>query len=509
MNVLLIHPFIITNTPTLYLTEPVGLISLATYLETNSKTKKNISILDLYVLGYNKIKKEGEYYKIGLFDHDTIVNVVKVRSPDLIGITNNFTTFTKAVFEIADLLKVKFPKVPIVIGGAHATMDAENVLAKGCRADIVVRGEGEITFSELAERIENQESYYDLKGITYRKNGNIVSNSRRPLIPDINVLPIPDRKYIDQDTYSMINRKMYFLSKGKKVASIITSRGCPFNCTFCSSKVVWERKFRPRRPELVIKEMKRLITEYHIDEFLINDDQLYLDKKRIYAICNMLIEGKWKIHLNIASGSSVWLMDEELLKTLKKAGLYRITFPIETGSEKTLMYIKKPIDLKKAKETIKIANMIGLWTYGNIIIGFPYETHEDIQDTVNYVSKSGLDYVTYFLAKPYAGSGMYEDFKKEGLLGDSEISPTTMGEAGHDIVHMTRKELQELRNKVQKQYFYYSLSNYLNPVVFYKYIFPKINSKEGILYFIKAFKNTLNTLVIQPFIQKLFSFRYR
>lgn len=503
MNILLIHPYINSSTPALYLNEPLGLICLATYLKSNETSYvRNINILDLYALGHNVIRKEGKYYNIGVSDPETIVKKVKEYSPDIIGITCNFTTYTKAVFDIANLLKMHFPEVLLVIGGAHATMDAEGVL-KQCEADVVIRGEGELTFNELVERIENKQGFYDIVGITYRHDGAVISNPHRALMPDINILPIPDRRYIQQDVYCKVNGKMYFLSKGRKVASIITSRGCPFNCVFCSTKVVWERKFRSRSPELVIQEMEQLVTNYGIDEFLINDDQFYLSKERVDKICDMIIERKFNIALNVASGSSVWLLDVKLLKKLQRAGLYRITFPIESGSEKTIKYIRKPINLKKTKELIKLANSLGIWTYANFIVGFPYETHEDIQETIDYAFKTGLDNATFFIAKPYAGSEMYEDFKKEGLLDGDVYAPTTMGEVGNRIVHLSAKELQKIRNKAQKRYFLGVLSNYLNPFFFFKYVYPKINSFDGLKYFIKALKNTIRHFIIQPIYQRL------
>lgn len=491
MNILLIHPYIISSAARLYLNEPIGLVCLATYLEANAKSKRNINTLDLYALGYENIKKFGNYYKIGISDEETIVKMIKRYDPDVIGITCNFTTYAKATFELANLIKTNFQETLLILGGAHATMDAENILNKQCQADMVVRGEGEITLNEIIERIEKGKDFHDVVGITYRKNGKTISNPKRPLMPDINILPIPDRKYILQNLYSEINNKMYFLSKNNRIASIMTSRGCPYNCTFCSTKVVWERKFRPRRAELVIEEMELLIKNYNIKEFLINDDQFYLDKKRVNKICDMIIDKQFDITLNVASGSSVWLLDENLLRKLKKAGLYRITFPIETGSKNTMKYIKKPINLDNTKDLIRLANSLGIWTYANFILGFPYEKYSDIQETINYARKSGLDYATFFIAKPYAGSEMHEDFKKEGLLKDDIVYPTHMGEVGHNIVHISANDLQSFRNRAQKRYFLVVLFNYLNPLFFYKYVFPKIDSYDGLRYFMNNFKNSI------------------
>lgn len=507
MNILFVHPYIKTTTPVLYLNEPMGLISLATYLEANAEANAggrhwNISLLDLYALGYERVRKSGEYYNIGVSDSKEIVELIRKYSPDVIGISNNFTTYMLGVFNLVNLLKEEFPKALIVVGGAHATMEAKNVL-EATKADVVVRGEGEITFLELVQRHERGEGFDGLLGVTYRHDGKIVTNPPRPLMPDINILPVPARKYIDQNVYSTVNSKMYFLSKGDRIASIMTSRGCPFDCVFCSTRVVWERRFRARRTELVKEEIERLISDYGINELIINDDQFFLDKKRVHAICDEIIKMKWKVNLNVASGSSVWLMDEELLRKLKSAGLYRITFPIETGSKNTIKYIRKPIDLDKTKKLIALANSMGLYTYANFIIGFPYETREDIQKTIDYAFKSGLDNATFFIAKPYAGSEMYEHFKKEGLLEGNVFAPTTMGEVNGRIVHLSAEELQQIRDRAQRRYFLVILSNYLNPFFFYKYFYRKINSIEGFRYFVKMSMNTLRYFLIKPAFQKL------
>lgn len=491
MNILLIHPYINSSVPTLYLTEPMGLVCLATYLEKKSKGNRNINILDLYALGHNKTRKIGDYYNIGISDPKTILNMINRYNPDIIGITCSFTTYTKAVFELTNLIKENFPKALLVLGGAHVTIDAENTLSKYCKADIVVRGEGEITFEEIVQKMESGKNLFDTIGITYRYRGNIISNPKRELIPNINGLPIPDRKFIKQDVYLKINKEMYFLSKSDNVASIITSRGCPYNCVFCSTKVVWERKFRPRSAELVVKEIERSVKQYHANEILIGDDQFYLDKERVLKICDLLIQKKMNITFNVTSGSSIWLLDKGLLKKLKKAGLYRITFPIESGNTKTLKYVRKPIDLVTTKEMIRLANSLGIWTYGNFIIGFPYETYEDIQETINYAKRSGLDYVTFFIAKPYAGSEMYETFKKEGLLPDGELKPTTMGEADIDTMYLKAAELQKIRNNAQNYYTFLYISRFFNPVFFINNIFPKIKSVDGLRYFLRSIKSQI------------------
>ena len=482
MNILLIQPYLLSSVRRLYLNEPIGLLSLATYIEHTNRHK--VDILDLYALGWDKVASRGRFFTIGLSDYQDILTRVKAFKPDIVGISCNFTTYSRASFEVADLIKENMPDVLVVMGGAHVSMDPEKVLRQDCKADVIVRGEGEETFAELCDCREKKLDLSPLSGITFRKGSEIVSNPKRPLMTDIDHLPIPNRKFINQDLYTNINKKMYFLAKNDRIASIMTSRGCPYNCVFCSTKAVWERKFRPRKPESVVEEISSLVNKYGVTEILINDDQFYLDKNRVISICELILERGIKISFNVTSGSSVWLIDSNLLRILKKAGLYRLTFPIESGSPQTLKYIRKPIDLAKTKLLIKTANTMGIWTYANFIIGFPFETRSDIEKTFEYAKKSGLDYATFFIAKPYAGSDMYETFREEGLLANQGFDPTTMGECDCDTKNFKAGQLQDILSKMQKDFTLFYIFRFFNPLYLYINILPKL-SRGGLLYFLK------------------------
>ena len=294
------------------------------------------------------------------------------------------------------------------------------------------------------------------------------------------------------DRYLQSNRRTLFFTKQEPVATIMTSRGCPFNCIFCSTKVVWERNWRPRSPEVTVREIEMLIADYGVREVAIQDDQFLADKKRVGRICDLLIEKNLKITLSIPSGTSIWLADEEVLRKMKRAGFYRLCFPIETGNEATLKFIRKPVTLAKARETVALVNRLGFWTQGNFIIGFPYETREQIQETIRYAFHSGLDYVFFCIAKPYAGSDMYEIFFKEGLL-EKVARGSTIHSANYDTTTMTAVELQEIRDRASRNFLIYKLVSYLNPVNFFRYLVPKLRSPRGIRYAAKILFRILKT----------------
>jgi anaerobic magnesium-protoporphyrin IX monomethyl ester cyclase len=503
MNVLLIQGYI-TATQPVQLSEPLGLVCLASYVEAMDQHGDfKVEILDLFALGHHIENHHNQSYTCGISDRSKIVEMVSAKKPDVIGIPCNFTTLTRGTYELINLLKREFPAAKLIVGGAHATIDDVGVL-ENTTADIVVRGEGEETFLETLCALRDDRKLEGIRGLTWREaNGKIASNPDRPLIRDIDLLPIPNRKYIDQELYtSTIDKQTYFLAKGNRTASVMTSRGCPYNCVFCSTKVVWRREFRARSADLVLQEIDQLVKDYGIDEVRINDDQFFGDVGRVHKVMDMLIARSYKMNVYVLGGSSVWLVkDVDLLRKMKKAGVYRLLLPIETGNANTRTYIRKNIDFESVRDLVKTANRLGMWTYADFVIGFPYETREDIEETIKYATSLGLDFGTFFTAKAYAGSDMFEHFRKEKLLPVEDFSDA--GEASCDTVHLKKEEIQCLLKKARERMETRVLLNYVNPVFFARYIFPKINTIDGFVYFIKYVYRILTTQIIRPAILHL------
>ena len=499
MNVLLVQPYATSydpNNPASILNEPLGLLALATYLEHTFGNQVDISILDLYALGHGQYVKKGDKFTSGLSNKDDILRHIKDSQPDVIGVTCNFAAYADDAFEVAQLLKDYFKDVPVVIGGAHATMEAENVLRDHPYIDYVVRGEGELTFSELVSAIKNDEAVESISGLSFRNlQGEIVSNPDRELISDMNMLPIMDRKYVDMEQYKKFNARSLPFTRRTPVAIIMTSRGCPFNCVFCSTKVMWKRRWRPRSPENIVEEIAYLVNEYGIKEIAIEDDQFVLSKKRVHEMCDLILEKNLGISLSIPSGTGIWLVDYELLKKMKKAGFYRLCFPVETGCRKTMEFIGKPVDLTKVPEIIEMAHKLGYWTQGNFIIGFPYETRGEIQQTIRYAYESGLDYVLFFVAQPYAGAELHDILKNEGLL-DAVAKSAHTGRSFYDTTTLTSQELNQIHSRAVKGFWIHKIKFYPKPSNFFKHLLPKLRSFEDIRYALKILFVLINRIVV-------------
>lgn len=499
MNILLIQPYITVVDPETYLSEPLGLVCLASYLKQEFNDTVNISILDLYAAN-NSCKKVQDYFIIGENNVEVIGKKLDSFKPDIVGITCNFTVFYQDSVELSKIVKKFFPDVPIVFGGAHATIEAYNILLDNESVDYVVSNEGEVTFKELVNAIKNNVSVDNIQGITYRSTENkIISNFNRPLISNLDILPIPDRSFIDMKFYKKSTKNSTWYIRNNPPATIMTSRGCPYDCVFCSTKVMWQRVWRPRSLNLVFKEIEYLINDYGIKEIIIIDDQFMTNKSRVHEFCDFFISNNYDVSFFYESGFSPWLLDETLLKKMKSAGFYSIRFTIESGCLKTLQYIRKPINLNRTKDLIIKANKLGYWTWANFIIGFPNETSKDIMQTINYAYNTTLDYACFFIAKLNAGSDLYKYYVKKGLINKKLVRGSNYYISDYDTYKLTAKQLNFYLNKFSNKWFLHKLFFFLKPLNFYNYLLPKLKSKSDIIYLYKMLYN----LIIKKLIIKL------
>ncbi len=487
MNILLINPFITVADLTVDLAEPLGLVYLATYVKARFGDDINISILDLYEMGADNPKHLADgNYLLGEDDEEVIRERIESFDPDLIGVTCNFTAYSLDAIKTAYIAHEIMPEVPIVMGGAHATMAPESIMEEYSFVDFVVREEGEVTLEELIQQLSGDKQFEAVEGLVYRDDkGAIVRNPDRNFIKNLDDIPIPDRSYIQMDRYSNFPRKSTWYTRKKPIASIITSRGCPYDCVFCSTKVMWRRRWRGSSVERVIEEIEYLEREYGVKEVTIFDDQFFARKDRVRDFCNYFIARKEKISFSYDAGTSPWLVDKEMLALLKRAGFYAIRFPIESGNADTMAYVNKPVDLKESLELIREANRLGFWTSGNFIIGFPYEEREHIEDTIRYAYNSGLDFASFIAARPHKGSEMYETFKKEGLLDKGIVHTSIYDVSDYDTTHFTAQEITDIIQGAARGWYVNKMKFFMRPKNFRTAFLPKLQSWDDALYMVR------------------------
>jgi anaerobic magnesium-protoporphyrin IX monomethyl ester cyclase len=322
--------------------------------------------------------------------------------PNLIGITSMTPTIQSA-FLSAQAAKEACPDSMVVIGGPHATFMDEQVLAEEEALDVVVRGEGEETLLELAQNVSNPQALKSIEGITFRNNGQTVRTPNRPPIQKLDELPRPAYKYFPLEKYRLYGRKML---------PIMTSRGCPSQCSFCTTARMFGKAFRARSPKSIVDEMQWLRDVHGADAFSFYDDTFTLNKKRAVAICEEIKNRK--IGLPWDCQTRVSKVSEDLLATMRDANCQQVFFGVESGCQTILDAVNKGTTVEQNKKAIKMAKDAGLFVAISVIIGYPGETRDMLMQTIDLVKKAEPDDVYICVATPYPGTDLRRLVEKMG-----------------------------------------------------------------------------------------------
>ncbi len=333
-----------------------------------------------------------------------------VAGADVVGLTAMTPTMGAAA-DIARYLKQSYPHTEIVLGGAHATLLPEETLANTPQIDVIVRGEGEKTFLRLLEAIEKGEDFADIPGVSYRKDNKIVSNAMEDGEIDMEPLPflayhlLPWQRYRPHPPHG----------RARPFAAIITSRGCPYKCSYCS-KPVFGSRFRGQSPQRVVAEIKHYVDGFGVREIAFYDDVFTLDKKRAYAIADEIIEAG--IEINWTCETRVNLVDRKLLEHMKRAGCYAVAYGIESASPEILKIIDKGISLDEVEKAVAITRQAGLQTIGYFMLGSPGETPETIRSTLDFARRLKLDFAQFAVTTPFPSTKLYDIYRQEGRGDD-------------------------------------------------------------------------------------------
>ncbi|MEM4020761.1 MAG: radical SAM protein [Nitrososphaerota archaeon] len=362
-------------------------------------------------LAYLAAVAEEQGWKVRIIDGLTeglsmqdIAGIIRSLQPEIAGITATTPAIYDA-YEIARIVKEHSPNSLVLLGGPHATFMAHEVLEECPYIDVVVRGEAEETLKEILERIERGGDLSGVAGITYRAGDRIRENPLRGLIDDLDSLPIPAYNLLPMEKY-VVDRVRY--------AAIVTSRGCPYGCIFCSSSLQFGKRWRAHSPERVLEELMILRYDYGAREIEFLDDTFTLKMSRAEEISRMIVsEG---LDISWSASSRVNTFSRSLGEAMRRAGAHTIYFGIESGSDKTLRLIGKGITRRQAVDAVKAARNSGLNALGSFIIGFPHEGEEDIRATIKFADKVGVDLAQFTIATPYPGTRLWEIAVKENLL---------------------------------------------------------------------------------------------
>ena len=310
--------------------------------------------------------------------------------------------------EIARLVKKEKPNCITVLGGPHASIFYDWAL-KNSDIDYVVIGEGEETFPELLETLEQDKPLDQVKGIAFMRDGQLVLTEPRPFIEDLDSIPFPAWDMIDFDSYHG------FLSMTGWVpphrwAFLFTTRACPFKCAYCHC--IFGKKVRKRSVENVIAEIELLVNQYGVKQLQIIDDIFNLDLERAKRICDEIVNRGIKVKIAFPNGLRADMMDRELIQKLKKAGCFSIAYAIESGSPRIQKLIHKNLDLEKARQVVEWTYQEGIITHAFTMIGFPSETREEMNQTLEYVLSSPFIRCWFFMVVVYPRTELLEIAKR-------------------------------------------------------------------------------------------------
>jgi len=405
---------------------PIGILYLATYLAENNF---DVSILDQFARGYS-IERTLEW--------------IKREDPDILGfstITTAGTGITSA--EIARRVKEEInPNVKILFGNYHATFNDFRILNKYPYIDACIRGEGENTLLEVAEKIEKRKGFEDIRGVTYRDNGRIIKNDDRPLIENIDILPFPNRGLLGNVEYKNKVEGLD-LSIGK-FSSMASSRGCAFKCSFCSSSMFWG-KWRPRSPKNIIQELS-FLEEQGYTNLLWVDDNFTLNEKRLMEL-SVLVK-KEKLDFNWMAEGRVTQSSIELLSAMKQMGCKILSFGVESGSQRILEWYNKSINLKQVYDAIKNSNKVGIdMILANFIVGAPIETRREIDETLNFSLKLDIDFPQFHILGIIPGNWIWEM-----MVTENKINPDECWEVGTAVLPISLSEIMTKIKETHKKF---------------------------------------------------------
>ena len=397
---------------------PYSLASMAAVL----RREHSVEILDCPVQNISDLKLQ-----------DTI----KREKPDIL-IAATSTQTIDADLKLLNTIKDK-NEVRVVIFGVHATVFAADILEKNA-VDFVLRNEPEQTAEELVSLLaKGQSNFKDTKGLAFKtKDGRAQITDPRPFIDDLDALPLPAWDLVDLSPYKLP-------SSGRNYIIINTLRGCPFDCSFCTTQVYYGQKARLRSASSLIEEIQTCLDRYDIKDIFFWGDTFTLNKNQIKGICRGIVERKMDIRW--VANSRVDTIDKEILGLMKEAGCWLLSCGIESGDNAVLANCNKNITVETIEKSVDLIKSSGLKIAGHFILGLPGETEETALRTIRLAKRLNLDFYAFYSAAPYPGSPLYTEACSRGWLKGKNWTEFSQSRFIMDLPTISRERLQKLRRK--------------------------------------------------------------
>jgi len=425
--------------------------------QTNSKYKFLGVVAPSLGIGYMAAVLEQHNIDVDVLDasaleltYEEIGEEILKRNPDIVSISALTPTIGVAL-DSADKIKQVKPDTIVVLGGYHPTFEYKSVLEEES-VDVVVRGEGEYTLLELVRTIENNGDLFNVEGLAFHdeNDGSLIVTPDRPIIENLDELPFPAFHLFPMEKYRILNITT-------NVATIITTRGCPMQCSFCSSAALHGHKLRRRSVENVVNEIEMRLMEQNIDTIAFMDDTFTLNKRFVKEFCSEIKKRDLKFWWGCTS--RVDTLDRDLLQTMKAAGCITIFIGVESADQQMLEKMNKNITVSKTENAFKLAREVGIRSIASCVIGMPEDTIKSMKQTIKFVKKLNPNYALYSLATPYPGTRFYNETFKKNLINIKDWSKYTLINPVLKTVDCSSEELR----KIQKKAFigFYLRPNYL------------------------------------------------
>jgi anaerobic magnesium-protoporphyrin IX monomethyl ester cyclase len=419
-----------------YLPPPYGIIQLAAYLE------RKVNNVEIKVLDCNAQQ----------LDWKDMEQQIKYFNPDVVACSALATCNTYVVLRTLEIAKRVNPNVVTVAGGQHFTATAQESLEAYPEIDVIVRGEGEITFADLVNKVANGSSFSTIQGISFRHNGEITHNLSRPLIQDLDDLPYPGYHFVKDVVHKYHFRAM----SGQKMPYVLIegSRGCPHRCTFCSQWCFWQGVWRKKSPQRIADEIDYCFHNFGSRFVWLTDDNFGVGQ-RARELANEIIQK------GIAD-DLMWftqarcddiIRHQDTLPTLRKSGLRWVLLGIENSRQLTLDSFKKKITPEDAKQAVKLLQQHDIFAQAMFIIGERDDTAESIRESRVFINELDPDFVIYAILTPFPGTELFEEAKKNRWIEDSNWAHYDMVHAIMPTETLSRKEVQEELYKCYRSFY--------------------------------------------------------
>ena len=426
MRILLIHPKLENSFFDDIKLPPLGLAYIAGALRESGH---DVRILDA-ILSRDQISD--------------VANAITAYRPHIVGISAT-SSLVRISGRIARMAKELDPNTVTVLGGVHPTLFPLETM-NDPHIDYVIAGEGERSMLGLTSAIAAGEEPAGVRGVVYRRNGEIIMND--PVIPvdDLDELPFPSYDLMPIRKYRSLQ------ISAAPFVTMMTSRGCPYQCIFCNARTIMGGKYRFNSPERIVSEMRYLIERFGIKEILFKDSDFTFDRERVGQICDLIL--KEGMRVKWSCNGRIGRLGLDLLKKMREAGCRLIEYGIESGDQNILGVLNKKIDIEQVRESFRITRKAGLKTIANFMIGNPGETRESIDATLRIAKEIRPDYCDFSFVTPFPGTKLYDMARQNNWLLDTyDPANIRLDQCTMNATDMSTGELKRMFKKVYRSFY--------------------------------------------------------